>query len=61
VLIVVGVNVTLMVQLALTATLVPQLFVCEKSPVVAMLVIVKAATPVFVSVTFCGVLAVPTN
>ena len=61
VLIVVGVNVTLMVQLALTATLVPQLFVCEKSPVVAMLVIVRTAAPVFVRVTFCGVLAVPTN
>jgi hypothetical protein len=32
----VGVNVTLIVQLALTARLVPQLFVCAKSPLAAI-------------------------
>jgi hypothetical protein len=55
------VNVTLIVQPAPAATVVPQLFVCAKSPVVVMLVIVNVAVPVFVSITFCAGLVVPTN
>jgi hypothetical protein len=54
----VGVKVTLMVQFAPAATLVPHVFVCEKSvelvPVTPMLVIVRVALPVFVKVTFCA-------
>ena len=52
---VVGVNVTLMVQLAAAATRVPQLLVWAKSPpfapVTAMLVMDRAALPVLVRVT----------
>ena len=51
----VGVNVTLMVQLAPAATLEPQVFVWAKSPPLApaipMPLIVNGALPVFVSVT----------
>ena len=51
----VGANVTLMVQLELAASDVPQLLVCAKSPllvpVTAMLEILSAAPPEFVSVT----------
>ena len=47
----VGLKVTLSVQLALTATLEPQVLVWEKSPLVLMLVIVSPALPVFLSVT----------
>lgn len=54
----VGLKVTLMLQLAPAATLVPQVFVCEKSvelvPVTPMLVIVRVALPVLVRVTFCA-------
>jgi hypothetical protein len=61
----VGVNVTLMLQFAPAATLVPQLFDWLKSPllapVTAMLLIVKVALPVFVSVTLCALLLVPTS
>jgi hypothetical protein len=50
-----GVNVTLIAQLAPTARLVPQLFVCEKSPLLVpvnvMLVRVNAAVPLLVRVT----------
>ena len=50
-----GVNVTFMVQLALAASELPQLLVCAKSvllvPVKPMLEILKAALPVFESVT----------
>ncbi len=50
-----GVNVTLMVQLAPTATLVPHVFVCAKSPLfvpaIRMLVIVRGAVPEFCKVT----------
>src|SRR5258708_1637278 len=60
-----GVKVTLIVQLAAAATLVPQVFVCTKSllcaPVTVMLVIVKLAFPVLVRVTVCAVLVVPTD
>lgn len=64
----VGVNETAMAQFAPTAKvdgLAGQVFVCEKSPlfvpVIAMLEIARAAFPVFVSVTFCEVLVVPTG
>jgi len=55
----VGANVTLMVQLAPTAKLVPQVSICAKSPVATMLVIIKAAVPVSLNVTVCGALVVP--
>src|SRR5438094_3693979 len=52
-----GVKVTLIVQLAPAATLVPQSFVWAKSllfgPVIATLVIFSAWLPVFESVTVC--------
>jgi hypothetical protein len=57
----VGVNVTLMVQLAPTARLVPQLFVCAKSPVAAIELIVAAAVPPFVSVVDCAAVVEPTT
>jgi hypothetical protein len=50
-----GVKVTLIVHLAPAATLDPQLLVCVKSlestPVIPMLVMLKAALPVLLSVT----------
>ena len=63
----VGLNVTLMVQLAPAATLAPQVFVCEKSPLLAPVMAmpeplkVSVAFPVFVSVMFCEALVVPTG
>ena len=58
----VGEKVTLIVQLAPTLTLLPQLFVWEKFPLVVMLmlVMVRVALPVLVRVT-CDALAVPTS
>ncbi len=47
----VGVNVTLIAQLAPAATLAPQLLVCAKSPLAPMLAMLSAAEPVFDSVT----------
>ena len=47
----VGLKVTLRVQLAPAATLEPQVLVWEKSPLALMLVIVRLAFPVFLSVT----------
>jgi hypothetical protein len=47
----VGLKVTLRVQLAPAATLEPQVLVWEKSPLTLMLVIVRLALPVFLSVT----------
>jgi hypothetical protein len=47
----VGLKVTLMVQLALAATLEPQVFVWEKSPLAAMLLMLSVPLPVFLSVT----------
>jgi hypothetical protein len=44
-------KVTLRVQLAPAATLEPQVLVWEKSPLALMLVIVRLALPVFLSVT----------
>ena len=59
-----GLNVTVIVQLALGPTLVPQVLVCEKSallpPPVEMLLIPSDVVAVLVSVTFCGVPEVPT-
>lgn len=55
----VGVKLTVMVQLVLTATLEPQVLVCEKSPglvpMKAMPDMVSAAVPVLVSVAVCVV------
>lgn len=59
-----GVNVTLMEQLAFTASvegLTGQLFVCENCALAAMLVMLSAAVPVLVSVTDCDVLVVFTG
>src|SRR5208282_1038255 len=56
----VGLNVTLIVQLLLPASEEPQLLVCEKSggsvPPIAMLEIVIAVVVPFVTVTVCGAL-----
>ena len=57
--VVVGLKVTLMVQEELAPTLEPQVLVWEKSPLIVMLLIVRVALPVFVSVTFCGLLLLP--
>src|SRR5207302_5400425 len=54
----VGVNVTLIVQFAPAPTEVPQVFVCPKSPLGAMLVMPSVALPVFLSVTLCVALVV---
>jgi len=58
-----GVNLTLIVQLALTATELPHVEETVKSlefvPVAAMLVMVKLAFPVLVRVTDCAALVVP--
>ena len=58
----VGVNVTLIVQLALAASDVPQLLVCAKSvmfvPDMAMLEMVRALAVPFVKVTGCAALVV---
>jgi hypothetical protein len=48
-----GVKVILIVHEPLAATLVPQLLVCAKFPLVATLATVSAALPVFESVTAC--------
>ena len=47
----VGLKVTLRVQLAPAATLEPQVLVWEKSPLVLMLLMLRVALPVFLSVT----------
>ena len=56
----VGVNVTLMVQLAPAATVEPQVFVWAKSPLAAMLVMSKEPVPMLVRITACGALDVET-
>ena len=60
----VGLNVTLIMQLALAAMLVPQVLAWEKSPAFTpvMLIPVKfnCVPPTLVSVTFWGTLVVPT-
>jgi len=50
----VGVEVMLIVQLAPAATEAPQVLVCAKGPDIAMLLIWRAALPVFLRVTICG-------
>src|SRR5256712_7404189 len=59
----VGLNVTLILQLAPAANELPQVWVCAKFPalvpVIAMLLMVKLAVPVFLSVTFFAALVVP--
>src|SRR5262252_9069406 len=59
-----GVKVTVMVQLLVEATLVPQVFVWLKSvgfaPVKAMEVMLRVVRPVLVSVTVSGVDELPT-
>ena len=57
----VGVKVTLTVHDELAARLVPQVFVCEKSPLAAMLEIVSVALPGLLRVTLCGLLLVPST
>jgi hypothetical protein len=47
----VGLKVTLREQLAPAAMLAPQVLVWEKSPLALMLVILRVALPVFLSVT----------
>jgi hypothetical protein len=58
----VGVKVTLMVQFAPAATLVPQVLVCAKSPglapAIAILLMVSVEPPVFDRVTFWAALVV---
>jgi hypothetical protein len=54
----VGVKVTLIVQLAPLARLVPQVFFCAKSPLVVMLAMLKTALPVLLRVTIKGALVV---
>jgi hypothetical protein len=56
----VGLKVTGMVQLAPALTLVPQVLVSEKSPLVVMPDMVSEALPVLVSVTVCALLLFPT-
>jgi hypothetical protein len=61
----VGLNLTLMLQLAPAGSELPQVWVCTKSPalvpVIAMLLMVKLAVPVLLSVTIFGALVVPIN
>ena len=58
--VVVGVKVTLMVQLDPAVTAPGQLLLWAKSPVAAMLEIVRSAVPVFVNETVCAGLVEPT-
>jgi hypothetical protein len=55
----VGVNVTPIMQVLPTPTLVPQLSVGAKSPLTVILEIAKAPLPVLVRVTECVLLKVP--
>lgn len=56
----VGVNLTLILQLDPTVTDEPHVVVREKLPLAAMLLIFSAAVPVFLNVTLCEGLVVPT-
>jgi len=60
----VGLNVTLILQLAPAANELPQVCVCAKFPglvpVIAMLLMVKLVVPVFLRVTVLAALVVPT-
>ncbi len=55
-----GLKATLRAQLALGATLEPQLLVWEESPLAEMLAMLRVALPVLVRVTIWAGLAVPT-
>lgn len=57
---IVGVNVTVIMQLAPASTVLPQVFVSVKSPLAMMLEIVSVPFPVFESVAVCGALFFPT-
>src|SRR3989454_2839205 len=57
---IVGVKVTLMVQLAPAARLLPQLLVWKKFKLATMPAMVRVALPLFISVTAIGRLLVPT-
>jgi hypothetical protein len=57
----VGVNFTDIAQLLAAATLVPQVFVCEKLPVVVMPEMVNGAVPGLLNVTVCAGLVVFTS
>src|SRR5215831_12727325 len=59
--IVIGLNVTFILQLAPGLTEEPQVFVWLNWPVAAMLVIVRSPRPVLVKVTTCGLLVVNTT
>ena len=56
----VGVKVTLIVQFAPAATLLPHVFVWLKSPLIAMLLMLSVAEPELVRAIVCGLLVVPT-
>lgn len=56
-----GVNVTLMVQLAPAAKVLPQALVCVKSPLAVMADIVSGPSPLFVRVTIWALLLEPTS
>ena len=56
----VGVNVTLMVQLADAASVAPHVLVCAKSPDATILAILSTPVPVFCSVSACAGLVVAT-
>lgn len=56
---IVGANVTLIVQLGPMATVAPHVLVCKKSPLIAMLVIVRVSVPLLVSITVWAGLVVP--
>ena len=57
----VGLKVTLIMQLDPAATLAPQVFVCAKSPLIAMLEMDSAPLPELVSVTVCALEVVLTS
>src|SRR5438876_11168640 len=56
-----GWNVTLIVQFAAAANTAGQLFVCANGWPALMLEMFRLAVPVFVNVTGCGALVVPTS
>jgi hypothetical protein len=57
----VGLKVTEIVQLAPAPTVIPQVLVCEKSPLAAMLEMLSVAVPVLLRLTDCAALVVPTS
>src|SRR5688572_16699154 len=55
----VGVNVTLMMHVAVGASVAPQVFVCAKSPDAAMLAMLSVVPPMFCSVSACAAVVAP--